>query len=275
MIRAVTRAIGVVAFTWGCGDDDRAPIDSGVPRDTGGGPVADSAAPADTGSMEMLPPATVNDDGVLSAFPHLDYVMMTPGYTLVTANFLVDDRGFLDFYGEVRNDGIEPGCPSLPEVFLDFREILSSIEADPHYSDIITTVTSDCIPPGGIGVIDGLGEGFSEETLASASTLTIDVDPNDFGVYTPATDGPTLSGVMIMNTAEGWLVSGEVTPRIMIRNLGMRGYARDSRGVIFHELFAFPGELERLPAGVPVPFATEHAPREFDEYQMYVSWIRD
>ena len=47
----------------------------------------------------------------------------------------------------------------------------------------------------------------------------------------------------------------------------------DSRGLIAAEMLAFPGELETLPAGVPVPYDTPGTECPFEVEYAFQSWI--
>lgn len=237
----------------------------------------------DAGGPSDLPPAVVSPDGVLTPFPSIRVTVTPPELSLETLNFVVthdgDSRGpLVTMYAELRNDGIDVECGFVPDVWLDAFEIVTVVEAEPFYdrysSGTLSTTTSDCIPPGGSGVLEGVQRGLDEADLALASHLVIDARPfrSSFTERVAPTDAPTLD-VAVVEGAEGWSIEGTMTPRRTIRNYAFRAYARDARGVLFAELLAFPGELATLPPFVAQTIATDVAPRSFTDHRSFQSWI--
>lgn len=286
----------IVALASACGDERRPPAalpdgatlqfdaamipaaDAGTPRDLGR-----DSGPPDAGPT--LPPATVNPDGVLTPFPHIRFDVLSPGFEIVTVNFTVEEDGdsrgpLLQAYIEVRNIGSNVRCGFLPEIFLDYyTELLARLDAEPYYERHGTTMfngTADCIPPGGVGVIDALQRGVSEADLASASRMTLDVGAYDYDpsyvTYSPAL-GDLLVTRSVIPVMDGFALSGTVTPQRTIYNFALYTYARDSRGVLFAKVSAFPGVLETLPAYVAQPYESDAAPRAFTTYLSFPTWI--
>jgi hypothetical protein len=231
-----------------------------------------------------LPPATINPDGVLTPFPYLAFRVVPPEFRIVTANFTVthdgDSRGpLLEMLLEVENAGTEIECGFVPDVYLDFTEVVTQVTADPFYdvysSGTVSTVTNECIPPGGVGVMRGVQRGVDEADLAAALTLDVDARPLRIGIdHQSPSDEPLLEPT-VAPVPGGFGVTGRMTPVRAIRNYGLRVYARDARGVLFTELLAFPGELAPLAAGLPQEFATTAATRGFTDYRAYQSWITE
>jgi hypothetical protein len=147
------------------------------------------------------------------------------------------------------------------------------VYAKPHFDEVVTSVTSECIAPGEVGVLAGVQRGITAEDLAAATSLGIDLEPFGIGTTTVATNGPMVTASVVMAAAGGWALGGQVTPRETIRNYGIRVYARDDRGLLFAELLAFPGELGTLAAGAPVSFETQPADCQFGSHLLFDSWI--
>lgn len=247
-----------------------------------GGSLPDGSTRPD-GSTSSLPPAVTNADGVLTPFPHIRFTITPSEFEIVTANFEVvhddDERGpLLQMYLEIRNVGSAIESGFVPDVSLDFDEVITTVDAEPYYQQIGTgalfTTTSSCIPPGGIGVFYGVQRGLDEDDLASAASLVVDARPLRLSstTYHRPTDAPTITSSIGPGT-EGWTVSGELTPVRLIYNAAFRSYARDERGVLFDRAFAYPNELGDIPAGVTVPFESYPARREFHTTRAFASWI--
>jgi hypothetical protein len=273
--------VGAVLLLGGCADNDF------TPRGPGGGILEFDAAvfdpePNGNGDTADLPPAEVNADGVLTTYPHIAHTI-DDGFALLTTNFVVtedgDSRGpLLELFAEIQNTGSSPECQFLPDIWLDFDELVGLMRAQPHDSEYVTTVTTDCIPSGGVGVIRALARGITEDDLATAVWLTLDPHPSSFGTYTPATNGPTILGASLVEgqdpwDMEGWYLSGSLLIGTTIRNYGLRVFPRDDRGVLFADLVAFPNDLGILAGGSTVPFDTSAAPRSFDSDLRFQSWI--
>src|SRR5262245_19985496 len=109
-------------------------------------------------------PAAINSAGVLTAFPRIATSVTPAGLTLKSLNFVITEDGasrgpLLEMFGEVLNSSSRTECSFLPDVMLGFDEIISIVEAAPHFGTIITTVTTDCIGPGRTGVLIGVQRG--------------------------------------------------------------------------------------------------------------------
>lgn len=240
---------------------DGASADGGVP---------DATAPKD------LPPATVTAEGVLTAFSHIRYQSLDPNYRILTMNFVVtpsdDPRGdLIGLFAEIENLGTQEGCSFLTDTLLDGQDMLGSVEGPPHFVETGSTVTTDCIAPGGVGVLDGIARGID---LASARTLTLDMNPFDFNRYNPAAAEPARTESIVTEAGE-WRVEGTLTPHINIRNYKLGVYPVDERGLIIGNLLAFPAELANLPAGTPIAFATDGVECAFETYHAFQSWIQE
>lgn len=249
--------------------------DGGAPVADGGSPVVDGGSPPRTSCSTDS--ASSGAGGELTAFPHINTVLTPARYQLLSINFVVtesdDPRGDLfEMYAEIENQGTESECSFLPDSFLDFNEIVSILTAPPHFTDIVTTVTSNCLAPGEVGVIRGVARGITIDDLAVATSLTIDLNPGTFARGVPATGVPSLT-TGVQTTAEGWVVAGQVTPSASVSNYALRVFPRDARGLLINELLAFPGELALLPGGLAQDLETEASPCEFTEYLSYQSWI--
>jgi len=250
-------------------------VDAGTPPDLGR-----DAGPPDLGPA--LPPAMINANGVLTPYPRLRFQIAPSGFQIVSANFTAtedgDSRGPLfQAYIEIRNVGSNVRCGFLPETFLGFDELVGRIDAEPYYevrTTSVSPVTSDCIPPGGVGVLEAVQRGVTLEQLASEELLTVDVGPFDYDFLTYAS---AIGDVRVTRSvglaADGFALSGTVTPQRTVYNFAVYTFARDERGVLVDMLSAFPGTLDTLPAFVAQPYASDATPRRFSTYLSYASWI--
>ena len=240
-----------------------------------GGAVDGGTMPSACGAS--LPEATVNANGVLSPFPHIDYRILTPGFTIVSVNFtLTEDGGsspLLEMFAEIRNSGTTVECSFLPDVSLDFHDIVGLVDTPPFYNEYTTSVTHDCLAPGEIGVIRGVARGVYQADIDTARSLTIDIGPNTIGTSTRALDGPLVLRADIIESASGWVVDGDLSIATTIYNYGYVALARDYRGVLVDELLAFPAELGTLSGGSTVAFTTGATACPFDSFVAYQSWI--
>lgn len=270
-------------MAFGC-EDGRASVDDGGVSGDAGGSRVDGGGPPGTDGGGPPPstacdtaPATTGSSGERTAFPHIDAFVTPARFQLLSVNFVVtesdDPRGdLLEMFLEVQNSGSEVECRFVPDVTLDFQEIVGLLETPPHYTEFVMTVVSDCLSPGDVGVMRGVARGIGTDDLATAASLQVDLTPSTES-GSPATGVPTLSGQRVESSAEGFVIRGQVTPVTTIRNYGYTAYARDSRGLLFAELLAFPGELATLPAGSPIDFETGPTPCEISEYVEYQGWI--
>jgi hypothetical protein len=235
----------------------------------GGSTIGDSCGPA----------ATVNADGVLTAFPHITYSISPAGWSLESVNFVVtedgDPRGpLLEMFGELVNDTGTTECSFLPNVLLEFDEVITLVEGPAYFGEVVMSVTTDCLGPGETGVLTGVARGITTADLAAATSLTIMVEPNTFDTYFPAAGGPTVTMAEVSSvTAGGFGLRGKLLIGETIYNYGMRVYPRDARGVLVDELLAFPNELDTLGSGSTVDFETDGVDCNFDDYLLFQSWI--
>lgn len=258
------------------GDDFGPERDLGADVDAGGeGPDAgpDIGMPVAAGCG---PEAATGSLGERTPYPDIELSVSPNGFQVLTVNYIVTDDGdprgpLLEVYAEVQNTRGEPECLLLPDAFLGFDELIALVEAPAHFNEF-SSVTDDCLPDGGIGVMTAVARGISETDLENARSFSIDMNPNTFGEHVIASN-TTLSDEEIVETEEGFLVSGTVTPTASIFNYGIRAYPIDSRGLVVGELLAFPGNLDTLAVGVGLPFETEATECEFDEYLTFESWI--
>jgi hypothetical protein len=188
-----------------------------------------------------------------------------------------DPRGpLLEMFGEVVNDTGRTECAFLPDVTLDFEEVITLVEAPAHFGDVVMSVTSDCLGVGDTGVLTGVARGITQADLAAATSLTILVEPNTFDTYQHATGGPTLSMPEVGEVAGGGIgLRGRLLVAQAIYNYGLKVYPRDSRGVLIDELMAFPNELDPLAAGSTIDFETDGTDCTFEDYLYFQSWIID
>jgi hypothetical protein len=254
-------------------DPNTIPIGDARP-DGGAGAGGGGGAPGQGCASE---PALINANGVLTAFPRIVTSVVPAGLSLKSVNFVVtedgDPRGpLIEMFGEIVNTGTLTECSFLPDVFLGFDELITIVEADPHFGTFVTSVTTDCIGPGRTGVMNGVQRGITRAELDMATSLTVNLNPSRLDTYRPATNGPLRTG-QITVTATGWAVRGQLTIGTTIRNYGMRVYPKDGRGLLFAELLAFPGNLAPLYAGSTIDFETESAHCAFGEYLVFDSWI--
>ena len=215
--------------------------------------------------------------GTLTTYPNITHSVTPVGMAIKTLNFTVtedgDPRGpLLRMFAEIENDSAQMECQFLPDIFLGLEDLVGLVDTPPYHGEITTTTTTDCLAPGETGVLMAVQRGISVDDLQMASTLTIALNPNNLQEYSPANEGPDITAA-IAQTADGWTLSGTLTPTTTIWNYGMTVYPRDARGVLVAELLAFPGSLDTLPAGVPVPFETEAAECDFDDYLLFDTWI--
>jgi hypothetical protein len=231
-----------------------------------------------------LPPAVVNEDGVLTPFPHLRF-FVDPGYRLQTANFVITDDGdargpLLQFYAELENQTGSIRCRFLPDIWLDSKEIIAVVTAHPYYEQYfngdLSSVTNSCIPHGSIGVFYGVARGVTYDDIAQAYALFVDPKPFLSSLtYVLPTDGPLLEDMQVALDEEGWGLRGTVRVRASIWNYALRVYPRDHRGVLTDELYAFPGSLDTLHAWSTHSFQTSRTTGAFDEFRAFQSWIRN
>ncbi len=253
--------------TTACGSTDDAGI--GDPNNPGGG-----GDPA-----ENLEPATVNADGVLTNRPDISFFRTGSAIlTITTANFVLledgDDRGpLLQFMGEFRNDDFEGHCFFLPDVSLDYQEIITQAHGGPAYEGENFSTVMSCVGPGLSGVYYGVARGISQDDIDSGFTLSYDFGPSP--VWTPDTafDEPTLSRADVIQTDSGWIVDGDLRANGNFYNSSISIYPRDSRGLITDELKAFPRDLGDIFKGEVVGFQTDAHERKFDDYLYVLSWI--
>jgi len=215
--------------------------------------------------------------GTLTTFPNISVSITPVGFAVKTLNFVVtedgDPRGpLLEMFAEIQNNSPQIECRFLPDILLEFEELIGLVETPPYHGELLATTVSDCLSPGEIGVLPAVQRGITLADLQMATTLTIDLSPANLDTFSPATDGPDITA-NVAQSGGGWTLSGTLTPTTTIWNYGMNVYPRDARGVLVAELLAFPGNLDTLPAGVPVPFETEAAPCSFDDYLLFDSWI--
>jgi len=251
----------------GVGSDATTPIDAGTDAGHDAGPVVPVGCES--------PAAVVNADGVLSAYPDIYYSVYPFGFELLSANFRVtedgDPRGpLIELWAEIRNNTSNTECTFLPDVSLAYMPLIGLVEAPAHVS-MLSRVTSDCLSPGEVGVLNAVERGIDQADLDAALTLSIDMMPNTFTTYTRAV-GPALVG-SVDQTAEGWLVRGQITVPSTLYNYGLRLYPRDNRGLIIDELLAFPGDLDTLVSGTTVSYETSATRCPFDDYVYFQSWI--
>lgn len=302
VVIAMTPGRAIFGALWlltACGDDAAAAEAEGGPRDLMQ-PAASSSGiltfdasmlardagttPTSPEAGTGLPPAVINADGVLTPYPGIRF-SITPPFEILTANFVVtedgDPRGaLLEPYIEVRNTGFATICHYPRSVYLDFVDVATRLNATPHHDQIGATgtpfdSTNPCVAPGAVGVLEGAARGISEADLAVASELHIEYDVEDFGaIHNLATEVSGVTG-MVERTAEGFVLRGQITPRLRIWNVGIMVFPRDGRGVLVDGIYAFPGDLGLLPGLVPTPFVTSPTEWEFSEYVAFAAWIND
>ncbi|MCA9578532.1 MAG: hypothetical protein R3B40_13585 [Polyangiales bacterium] len=278
--RWVTYALSLSLVSLGCGggsDDPAADLGPGAP-DGGGGDVG--TTPTDLGmgttGCADLPATSVNAGGVRSAYPNIQYSAGT-GYRIDSVGVKVtedgDSRGPLfEMFIEVTNTGATIGCSYLPDVSLDFEELLGTVDGDGYYNDFGSLYS--CIAPGQSGILTALERGLDRSDLEAASSLTITMNPFALGTYTRETDGPTFTQEDVVSDADGYGVAGRLSINTTIYNYGVSVYPRDSRGVFVDELLAYPGELGTLSAGSTIDFDTTRTPCAFSSYRTIDGWIR-
>lgn len=228
-----------------------------------------------------------NADGVLTSHPDISISLFPTTLTADSASFVVkedgDSRGpLLSVFVELRNTGTSTACTFIPDVSLDGEELVGLVETPPYHErvfDNLYSTLTDCLAPGQTGVLLAVARGISEAELQTAYSLFIDATPQGDTTgsieYLSAVSEEPLLDAHVVQTADGHALGGTVTPVIPIFNYGLTVYARDSRGLLFAELLAYPGELEPLATGVAVDFESEPTPCAFDDYLAYQSWIRD
>lgn len=277
----------------GCGDSADRP-DSGVLRfdadmlspDSSVGDSGDTGSDASTHdaagdtdppdpACNGLPDAVMTSSGVLTAYPGIDYVAQEPGeFRIVSANFVIteddDSRGDLvEIFVVMESLLSEEKCTFFPELRLDGVDLLGQVQGPPHFTtQFESTVTTPCLPARGRVVVRGLARGIEPST---ASRMTVALDPGSFSRHEAAVEPARTE--RIVNVEGEYLVEGEVTPHVELRNYSLKIYGVDSRGLIAAEMLAFPGELETLPAGVPVPYDTPGTECPFEVEYAFQSWI--
>lgn len=274
-----------------CGDDSRAgEIDSSVltfdaamlMRDAG---LSDSS----TGSDALLPdasrpdgggavcadlPPAVDSNGILSAFPSIDYIASGADFRIVSTNFVTSQFDspsgpLVDFFAEVENLSATTECNLFADVTLDGADLIGLVQGPPHVAEILpNTVTNSCVPAFGRAVVTGLIRGVD---LSTARTVRIAFDTfrDD---YSRAPGEPLLVGTQ-EESESGWIFEGSVTPTETIYNHSLRVFTMDARGLITNQLRAFPGELATLFGGIAVDFATLGAPCSWESEYAFQGWI--
>lgn len=257
----------LVSSVTGCDDHDDVVGDAGtVVGDAG--TQRDANVPVDAG-----PPATTNAQGVLSAYPTINY-SITAGYKIVSASFIVtagSSTSYVDAYLEIQNTGATTKCNFLPDFYLDGQDLLGVLRASPYFYSG-STVTTDCLAPGEIGVLLGIGEDVTEADLATA---VVSVDPNEYGSgYTPASGVPAIVAPSVVSGAGGFHLRGNLSVGTTIHNYGLHVFPRDSRGLLVNENTAYPNDLGSLYAGTTVPFETITGnPTSYTNYVTSASFI--
>jgi hypothetical protein len=245
----------------------------------GGGTAGSGTAGSGTagsGATGCGTPAATTVGGVLTTYPNITYSIDT-GFAVKSANFTVLDDGdtrgpLLTLFAEIQNNLTTPQCDFLPSVTLDGQDLIGLTYGAPYFNHNVTTVTTDCIAPGQVGVLTAVARGITAADLAAASFVSIGLSPGNFGTYLPATDRPLITANPTPG-AMGDTLSGTVTPPATIHNYGMHVFPHDSRGVVSGDLRAFPNNLATLNAGVAVSFATEAVSCPFTTYMVADSWI--
>jgi hypothetical protein len=298
----------VLLSTLGCGDGAASndPGPAGGASGSGGsvsGSSADAGSKSDAGSsgggsggmggaggspatpQACGPEASMNADGVLTAYPNIS-VTVTPAtdFEITSFNFVVTDDGdargpLLEFFADLKNIGTQQHCQFLPMVYLGADELITLVYGPPKHLKIGTTVfttVDECIGPGESAVMSGVQRGITEAALEAATSLTIDPGPSNFETdeYLPAV-APTIQDAQVVTADAEFLLKGTVSYTENIRNQGIRVYPRDSRQLLVGELLAFPGDLGPHLAGSTAPFETESTPCGFTEYELFQSWITE
>ncbi|MCB9600688.1 MAG: hypothetical protein H6721_03825 [Sandaracinus sp.] len=214
--------------------------------------------------------------GVVTSYPNIE-VRSEPRFRARAAGYSVkrDSRGpLLLVLLEIENVTSESYCGLIPESYLDDVELVGLVETPAHFqTDFTSTVTSDCLPPGGRGIYDAVARGVDLIDLEEGRLLTFR-SRSELNAPSVLAAPPRLN-VATTRLDDGWAVAGTLTPVQTIRNYGLRVYARDARGIPYARLLAYPGELANLYAGTPYDVQSETTicePASFDAYQ---SWIDD
>lgn len=241
-----------------------------VSTTTGGGGTGNTAAPCGPAPAE-------NSQGILTSHPNLQFDLGHEDFELLTVNILpsIAPSGIdtLDLYAEVRNIGLEDHCSFLFDPRLDGLEILVQLEAPPHRQENYTT-THGCLRPGEVGILTGIQNDISADTIEAATSLAFNMSSlSPLNPLSEPTDSPTVDAMIVEGEEGGNLVSGTVTPNAASFNYSMRFYPRDSRGLLVDELLAFPGDLDSLTAGVTLDFASNESDCQFDDYVFLHGWI--
>ncbi len=280
-------AVVIVLLLSSCGDGrrrgtptgDAGPgVDSGGPTVDAGGSDAGADAGGPGGSCDDLPPATVVTPSVRTAYPHIT-VTEVNGFGVRSVNYVItedgDSRGpLIEVLVEVENTTSSTECDFLPDARLGITDLTGLVETPPYYGEYVDTVTNDCLGPGDVGVFNGLARGVTEASLATESSLFLDLSPSTIGTNYRATDGPTVLSAEIVAVEGGWGVQGQLSVPTTVRNYNLTFYARDERGLLTSELQAYPRELDTLYAGETVAFETlAPAPCDFVEHLAFPSWI--
>jgi hypothetical protein len=299
--------VGLVALlaTVGCADDGGSANSSGGSGNSGGAHAAGTSGSVTSGGTDAGgssgagggsagsagmgapkacgPEASLNADGMLTAYPDID-VVVTPAadFAITSFNFVVvedgDERGpLVKFLAELKNVGTGLHCQFLPEVFLDGTELITLVYGPPKHlkiGDTVFTTVDECIGPGESAVLSGVQRGVTEADLSAANVLTIDPGPSNFDtdVYLPAVP-PVIEDTEVVASGEGFVLKGTVSYGATIRNQGIRVYPRDARQLLVDEIMAFPGDLGIHAAGSTAPFETEPTPCAFSDQELFQSWI--
>ncbi len=304
---------GLLAFTVACSGDDGG--DGGMPSttstggavgssggaasggaaaggtDSSGGSTAIGGAVGGTGGLpepeptaDSCGPEASVVDGVLTAFPHIE-VSVTPetDFALKSFNFTVkedgDSRGpLLSLYAEMENIGTGLKCKFIPEVYLDFTEIITLADGPAYHLTIGSTMfstTDECIRPGESVVLGGVQRGVTEEDLMNAMRLTIDAGSTNYPTDEYNIAVPPSVEADVVETDNGYAVAGNLTYVDTIYNQAVYVFPKDARGLIVDELVAFPGDLGTHFAGSTAPFETESTSCRFVDYELYQTWILD
>lgn len=243
-----------------------------------GGASGDGGSSGASSGLEPCgPEAGLNAQGILTSHPAMTFTVDDPSHELETVNIVpyIAPSGIdtLTIYAELTNVGLETRCSYLFDAWLDGYDILVQAETPPFESELFSA-TDICLAPGDTAVLVGVQNHIPIATVNAATSFELNVRTRS-PVYPSyhASNAPTLDAVIEEGTSGGHVISGTVVPGVAIYNYSMHFYPRDSRGLLVDELLAFPGDLERLTAGISVEFSTTESECTFDEYVFIHSWI--
>lgn len=244
---------GAGAGAGGSGTDaGTIPLDAGSTTD---------AAMVDAGSTPAIDAGPVGmSGGVLTNHPNLTFLNAGSGITITSAYLEMIEGATLitiRLYAELENMSSDTLCIPLVDVLtVGGVDVLGVVEAPPY--DVLSTLSSPCLPPGGTGVMRGIENDVPASLLDTATSFNYAISGlvrND--AFPHLADPTILSADAVLDSPGTYVVSGQLrTTSMAIYNLKLLFFAVDPRGLIVDDTDAFPLSLGTLPVNSTIDYTT-------------------